>query len=130
MRRSHPRHGILAAERGLRPRGRLLFRLNYAPAPELHTLSLHDALPIFPGRPRPSPPGARARTHRGTRGARSEEHTSELQSLTNLVCRLLLEKKIAGIRALWSEVLDARDDGHVHQSGAERRLGRSVAEAD
>src|SRR5437016_11371202 len=26
-------------------------------------------------------------------GARSEEHTSELQSLTNLVCRLLLEKK-------------------------------------
>src|SRR5258706_6918709 len=27
------------------------------------------------------------------RGARSEEHTSELQSLTNLVCRLLLEKK-------------------------------------
>src|SRR5438093_9229070 len=29
----------------------------------------------------------------GQRGARSEEHTSELQSLTNLVCRLLLEKK-------------------------------------
>src|SRR5438046_7290628 len=28
-----------------------------------------------------------------SRGARSEEHTSELQSLTNLVCRLLLEKK-------------------------------------
>src|SRR5262249_58283195 len=30
---------------------------------------------------------------RRSRGARSEEHTSELQSLTNLVCRLLLEKK-------------------------------------
>src|SRR5438093_2808176 len=29
----------------------------------------------------------------GAGGARSEEHTSELQSLTNLVCRLLLEKK-------------------------------------
>src|SRR5437016_11533395 len=29
----------------------------------------------------------------GTRSERSEEHTSELQSLTNLVCRLLLEKK-------------------------------------
>src|SRR5437016_6355577 len=28
-----------------------------------------------------------------TETARSEEHTSELQSLTNLVCRLLLEKK-------------------------------------
>src|SRR5438093_6421978 len=30
---------------------------------------------------------------RGSIPARSEEHTSELQSLTNLVCRLLLEKK-------------------------------------
>src|SRR5437016_7937893 len=30
---------------------------------------------------------------RGNRWLRSEEHTSELQSLTNLVCRLLLEKK-------------------------------------
>ena len=29
--------------------------------------------------------------------ARSEEHTSELQSLTNLVCRLLLEKKKVGL---------------------------------
>src|SRR5438093_7585668 len=31
--------------------------------------------------------------HAGGHGERSEEHTSELQSLTNLVCRLLLEKK-------------------------------------
>src|SRR5438046_7848160 len=31
--------------------------------------------------------------------ARSEEHTSELQSLTNLVCRLLLEQKKATVRA-------------------------------
>src|SRR5438093_8501603 len=30
---------------------------------------------------------------------RSEEHTSELQSLTNLVCRLLLEKKTCGVRS-------------------------------
>src|SRR5438093_10324136 len=34
----------------------------------------------------------RARATRGARSRRSEEHTSELQSLTNLVCRLLLEK--------------------------------------
>ena len=34
-------------------------------------------------------------THRNDRFARSEEHTSELQSRTNLVCRLLLEKKKA-----------------------------------
>src|SRR5262249_58408601 len=38
----------------------------------------------------PSRTGASCRNHRGQR---SEEHTSELQSLTNLVCRLLLEKK-------------------------------------
>src|SRR5258706_9906588 len=40
--------------------------------------------------PRPRREAHRNRTRRGTR---SEEHTSELQSLTNLVCRLLLEKK-------------------------------------
>src|SRR5262249_61216998 len=39
-----------------------------------------------PADPAPSPPGR-------VGGPRSEEHTSELQSLTNLVCRLLLEKK-------------------------------------
>src|SRR2546430_6473967 len=59
------------------------------------------ALPISPLRP--SPPGTRSpgacrretprrRRGRGSRG-RSEEHTSELQSQSNLVCRLLLEKK-------------------------------------
>src|SRR3989454_2040435 len=42
-------------------------------------------------RPRPGPPVAR--THWGARPVRSEEHTSELQSPCNLVCRLLLEKK-------------------------------------
>src|SRR2546427_8981419 len=46
----------------------------------------------------PAPaPGRPARRGRGTAGpgprARSEEHTSELQSQSNLVCRLLLEKK-------------------------------------
>src|SRR5262249_61644293 len=40
-----------------------------------------------------SQPPARSRRARKSSGKRSEEHTSELQSLTNLVCRLLLEKK-------------------------------------
>src|SRR2546430_8785301 len=40
---------------------------------------------------RASPAGPRPDAHRATR--RSEEHTSELQSQSNLVCRLLLEKK-------------------------------------
>src|SRR5688572_32061724 len=38
-------------------------------------------------------PGIRRRAGEGARRARSEEHTSELQSQSNLVCRLLLEKK-------------------------------------
>src|SRR5262249_60324222 len=54
------------------------------------------------GRPPPPPRRPHRRGHRPPRGGdpelprprpRSEEHTSELQSLTNLVCRLLLEKK-------------------------------------
>src|SRR5262245_63136200 len=39
------------------------------------------------------PPPTRAATPASVRGKRSEEHTSELQSLRHLVCRLLLEKK-------------------------------------
>src|SRR3972149_11632539 len=60
---------------------------------EIYTLSLHDALPISAAA---WPPMARA-YWAGTRSAsstrRSEEHTSELQSQSNLVCRLLLEQK-------------------------------------
>src|SRR5258706_5919914 len=70
------------------------FFFNDTATTEIYTLSLHDALPILHTRP--------AR-QRGDKPAvfvpeevleyRSEEHTSELQSLTNLVCRLLLGKK-------------------------------------
>src|SRR5438093_6697876 len=70
-----------------------------APEPaETYTLSLHDALPIC-ARPTGSVPRGtargQARHHQPDEAAprRSEEHTSELQSLTNIVCRLLLEKK-------------------------------------
>src|SRR5690606_39280383 len=92
-----------------------------APTAALCALSLHDALPILPGKPgeavahrRPfehgPPAGGKAERRRhveqashprridlsdapGRDGRRSEEHTSELQSRENLVCRLLLEKK-------------------------------------
>src|SRR5438093_4401712 len=73
------------------------FFFNDTAPTEIYTLSLHDALPIYPERGRqgprgrPSPRGGGAPRERGD--GRSEEHTSELQSLTNLVCRLLLEKK-------------------------------------
>src|SRR6478609_12151981 len=68
----------------------LFFFFNDTATTEIYTLSLHDALPIWHRR------GAAAalRHHRGPcRAQRSEEHTSELQSLAYLVCRLLLEKK-------------------------------------
>src|SRR5262249_61706074 len=89
-----------------------LFFFNDTPTCDIYTLSLHDALPIcrngsglcrecFSYGGRILGKGA---AHFHLRGQdlertlqhgknRSEEHTSELQSLTNLVCRLLLEKK-------------------------------------
>src|SRR5256885_12988822 len=104
------------------------FFFNDTATTEIYTLSLHDALPISlacrvhaQGRRRARHQSAEQETER--RGAdvaaahggglvgrelvqadpdvRSEEHTSELQSPCNLVCRLLLEKKhTASINAL------------------------------
>src|SRR5256885_8700516 len=89
-----------------RPRSFFFFFFNDTATTEIYTLSLHDALPIYRGRTlarrdlqscegriallgrqrhRPFP--------RRSGTDRSEEHTSELQSPCNLVCRLLLEKK-------------------------------------
>src|SRR2546422_7057661 len=97
-----------------------LFFFNDTATTEIYTLSLHDALPISLGigdRPRlrcllaehdvqegdhrdgehggQSAAGEKVerRRERGEPVARSEEHTSELQSRLHLVCRLLLEKK-------------------------------------
>src|SRR5256885_13192920 len=71
------------------------FFFNDTATTEIYTLSLHDALPIchahHPDR-RLSPLQGTC-LHRCRRTWRSEEHTSELQSPCNLVCRLLLEKK-------------------------------------
>src|SRR5438874_5774092 len=62
--------------------------------PEIYTLSLHDALPIYDPRCDPCAGALYIFARReSARGARSEEHTSELQSRRDLVCRLLLEKK-------------------------------------
>src|SRR2546427_7454786 len=85
------------------------FFFNDTATTEIYTLSLHDALPIslaggVAQRPHPGPPagrwydaqpvvdGQRPQIRVDVDG-RSEEHTSELQSQSNLVCRLLLEKK-------------------------------------
>src|SRR5687767_15651062 len=76
----------------------VLFFFNDTATTEIYTLSLHDALPISARGP--SEDGAAAQASREEDRAllralqsRSEEHTSELQSLAYLVCRLLLEKK-------------------------------------
>src|SRR6266513_6448683 len=66
------------------------FFFNDTATTEIYTLSLHDALPIC-GRGPPCVSGMCV-SHLGSNG-RSEEHTSELQSRFDLVCRLLLEKK-------------------------------------
>src|SRR5690242_20794901 len=78
----------------------LFFFFNDAATTEIYTLSLHDALPILCPKRSPCPAsviGSRAEASACspvTPGPiRSEEHTSELQSHVNLVCRLLLEKK-------------------------------------
>src|SRR5262249_62289374 len=89
----------------------LLFS-THPPPPPPYTLSLHDALPICAGNiciQNPWPGVFQtiwrdpdrfvkqyyARYCKDKTIGRSEEHTSELQSLTNLVCRLLLERKIS-----------------------------------
>src|SRR5688572_31839747 len=93
----------------------ILFLFNRPAPTETYTLSLHDALPIYTVAPQITGDPRLFRTLSCTRGdwddtaadryavtyswfrnsvaIRSEEHTSELQSQSNLVCRLLLEKK-------------------------------------
>src|SRR2546430_10914321 len=93
----------------------LFFFFNDTATTEIYTLSLHDALPIFhnvhekqkQAFRRPSMWQVAASSdstflslrsplcakHSAPPKKRSEEHTSELQSQSNLVCRLLLEKK-------------------------------------
>src|SRR2546430_9776322 len=78
------------------------FFFNDTATTEIYTLSLHDALPISERGRRADlsgvPADAGAAAHPQRPRQRSEEHTSELQSQSNLVCRLLLEKKKNGPR--------------------------------
>src|SRR2546427_11319384 len=89
-----------------RPTSTLSFFFNDTATTEIYTLSLHElfrsqCLPSAgPGRGCPPRRAVRCgwrmptvRHRRRPGSPRSEEHTSELQSQSNLVCRLLLEKK-------------------------------------
>src|SRR2546430_12515323 len=93
----------------------VVFFFNDTATTEIYTLSLHDALPICA-----APNCRRSRTphgalivswlrHRACCWPRSEEHTSELQSQSNLVCRLLLEKK-KSTTATSAVIVDASHD--------------------
>src|SRR5438105_5757064 len=93
--------------------------VNGPATPQIYTLSLHDALPIFAAAalvaggcgstPKTSEERGRdavrfyksgvEKVNTGNLDGRSEEHTSELQSRVDLVCRLLLEKKKTDIQS-------------------------------
>src|SRR2546426_8336635 len=112
----------------VRPSSFFFFFFNDTATTEIYTLSLHDALPIFARnlashRVRV---GVYNRTRQRTdefmvNHGRSEEHTSELQSPCNLVCRLLLEKK-----KKHQEHNSALSD-KVHQQLNDHRLDTSLS---
>src|SRR5260370_39082172 len=109
----------------LHPLSSLFFFFNDTATTEIYTLSLHDALPISPLRIAFGVGNAFANAvalqadgkivvagyaRQRSRTRRSEEHTSELQSHLNLVCRLLLEKK----KIITNNFYPADRDQHLH----------------
>src|SRR5947207_12317828 len=90
------------------------FFFNDTATTEIYTLSLHDALPISatPEEQRAAVEKLRALAPQllglHDTGPRSEEHTSELQSHSDLVCRHLLEKKKNKRKALYKKMLLVR----------------------
>src|SRR5436190_10479647 len=99
-----------------------LFFFNDTATTEIYTLSLHDALPI--SWRACCTRCARIRRSRSACRPRSEEHTSELQSHSDLVCRLLLEKKntIIHLPPMWPAILTS--SSCIRWGGAYRWLGR------
>src|SRR5262245_63505513 len=94
----------------------VVFFFNDTATTEIYTLSLHDALPISRASDRWSAAWC-ARRCAGSRrcrptARRSEEHTSELQSLRHLVCRLLLEKKKENYKQHEQKSMQERQNQH------------------
>src|SRR2546430_10281943 len=99
---------------------KLIFFFNDTATTEIYTLSLHDALPILATGF--SPPSSQDKIFGMNFGLeperdlgwdagieqRSEEHTSELQSQSNLVCRLLLEKKKSTTKTTLKCIVNSR----------------------
>src|SRR5260370_18852570 len=110
----------------LEPQRVALFFFNDTATTEIYTLSLHDALPTSPTSTSttsspttpsssPPPPGSTCWW-----AARSEEHTSELQSHLNLVCRLLLEKKKTRIHSETGILAVVADQNATEKLGGHR----------
>src|SRR5256885_8697914 len=81
-----------------------------------------DSAPLLPSK---TSCGRRSRTHSAASPWRSEEHTSELQSPCNLVCRLLLEKKKQS-RQPPRLLRRHREHTHIQRTGPASRLDASV----
>src|ERR1035438_10916844 len=104
----------MPAAYGLSSTGLLLFFFfffffNDTATTEIYTLSLHDALPILIKKSRLNNKSCREPGY----CCRSEEHTSELQSLRHLVCRLLLEKKKKKNKIERNIIVERRTEGKV-----------------
>src|SRR5438105_12811429 len=101
------------------------FFFNDTATTEIYTLSLHDALPILADIVVPIPDSgtAAALGYAQETGLRSEEHTSELQSRVDLVCRLLLEKKKKGSPVWLLLSFDGLQCRGRHESGLARGPG-------
>src|SRR5690242_21569755 len=91
------------------------FFFNDTATTEIYTLSLHDALPISRCTKLGPQTLTTSTSSRSSTSAqsRSEEHTSELQSHVNLVCRLLLEKKKNNEKRLSPTAVQIEDASQV-----------------
>src|SRR5256885_2831527 len=104
----------------------MIFFFNDTATTEIYTLSLHDALPISHPERHVLPTQHPRWTREGLKlegdglalfkNARSEEHTSELQSPCNLVCRLLLAKTKRKSGPRYSMLTSPRSHGTSHCS--------------
>src|SRR5882757_11448905 len=98
----------------------LFFFFNDTPTTEIYTLSLHDALPISPNRSTKRSSWAIFSVSRSivfaACRARSEEHTSELQSRQYLVSRLLLEQKKNKLNPNYTNCLKTRTNRTLHHA--------------
>src|SRR5438105_6252990 len=105
------------------------FFFNDTATTEIYTLSLHDALPISSATSSPTSTRRSSSASVCRWCTRSEEHTSELQSRVDLVCRLLLEKKKKSITNSRRGCAPAAGDTTVRYTVPPSKPSRVIATA-